>query len=144
MRRRRRCFSLLEVILALTILAGAAAVLGEVARSALRNAQAVRDSSRAQLLCETKMAEICAALAPLDSRDAAPLESTDDQEQPEWLYSVKVDSIDQEGMVSVRVTVTHNQSPHGRPLEVSLVRWILDPRATPGAPPGPQPRGGSE
>jgi type II secretion system protein I len=144
MRRQRRGFSLLEVLLALTILAGAVVVLGEVARNALRNARAVRDSSRAQLLCESKMAEICAALAPLDSVDAVPIEQTDDQEQPEWFYSVKVDSIDREGMVAVRVTVTHSQSPHGRPLEVSLVRWIFDPSGGAGRSPQQQPRSSSQ
>ena len=125
----RRGFSLLEVILALAILAGAVAVLGEVARHAMRNAQVARDSSRAQLLCETKMAEICAALAPLDSVDGAPLEQPDDQGQPEWFYSVQADSIDQEGLMTVRVTVTHRRSPDERPLEISLVRWIVDPHA---------------
>ena len=134
MQRPARGISLLEVILALAILAGAVAVLGEVARHTMRNARAVRDSSRAQLLCETKMAEICAALAPLEPVEAAPLAQTDDQGQPEWFYSVAVDSIDQEGMMAVHVTVTHGRSPEGRPLRVSLVRWILDPRAAPAAP----------
>jgi general secretion pathway protein I len=133
LRRPARGISLLEVILALAILAGAVAVLGEVARLTMRNAQAVRDSSRAQLLCESKMAEICAALAPLTPVDMAPLAQTDDPVQPEWFYSVAVDPIDQDGMKAVRVTVTHGRSPVGRPLKVSLVRWILDPRAAPTA-----------
>jgi general secretion pathway protein I len=135
MRRATRGFSLLEVILALAILAGAAVVMSEVAGHTLRNARAVRDASRAQLLCETKLAEICAAVAPLEPVESAPLAQPDDVAQPEWFYAVTVEAIDREGMLAVRVTVTHGRSPDGRPLKVSLVRWILDPRAAPAASP---------
>ena len=60
---RRAGFSLLEVILAMAILAGAIAVLGEAGRLALRNAGYARDMAQAQLLCESKMAEIVTGIA---------------------------------------------------------------------------------
>ena len=57
-----RAFSLLEVILALAILAGAVAVFSELSRGALENAGTARDLARAELLCESKLAEIAAGL----------------------------------------------------------------------------------
>ena len=54
----RNAFSLLEVILALSILAGAVAVLGELLRTGVRNAQTARDLTRAQMLCEEIEAEV--------------------------------------------------------------------------------------
>ena len=60
--RTTRGFSLLEVILALGILVGAMAVLGELARHGLDSARIARDSAMAQLLCESKLSEITAGL----------------------------------------------------------------------------------
>jgi hypothetical protein len=66
----------LEVILALTLLAGAVVVLGEVGRLALRNAKMARDLARAQLLCETKLAEVVSGIAPASAIDNASFDPT--------------------------------------------------------------------
>jgi len=137
MKRRRAGFSLLEVILALAILAGAVAVLGEAARHAMRNAQTARDLTHAQLLCESRMSEITAGLAPLEATEgneaalpdvSGTTETADEETSPEsdWLYSVDVQPIDEEGLVAVRVTVTRNTAPEQRGVEFSLVRWMVD------------------
>ena len=55
-------FSILEVILALAILGGSIAVLGELASRGLHNAQVAADLAHAQLLCESKLAEITAGI----------------------------------------------------------------------------------
>ncbi len=51
-------FSLLEVVLALAILAGALAALGEVMRLGDENASAAADETRAEMLAESVMSEI--------------------------------------------------------------------------------------
>ena len=51
-------FSLLEVILALAILIGILAVLSELVGLGVRNARVARAMTQAQLLCESKLAEI--------------------------------------------------------------------------------------
>ncbi len=101
-RARLTGFSLLEVILALAILLGALAVLGEVARATLRNAQIARDQSRAQLLCESKLAEILAGISPAEAVQDALFEDEDDAD---WRYSVDLQPADFEGLVAVRVRV---------------------------------------
>jgi type II secretion system protein I len=131
---RRGGFSLLEVILALAVLAGAIAVLGEACRMALRNAQATRDLVHAQLLCESKLAEITSGITPaqavqktaFDATSTASLESGD----PAWLYSIETGSTDENGLISVRVTVTRDLPAVQHPVQFSLVRWLPDPNAT--------------
>ena len=121
-------FSLLEVVLALAILTGAIAVLGEVVRTGVRNAQIARDQTQAQLLCESKLAEITAGIIPAESVQGAMFETNpvDDGEIP-WLYSIELGAIDQEGLVAVRVTVAQDLRPELRPVEFSLTRWMVDP-----------------
>jgi Tfp pilus assembly protein PilV len=121
---------LLEVILALTILAGAIAVLGEVSRMALRNAETARDLSRAQLLAETKMAEILSGVASPDAVENTAFDSSSyalDSSQPAWLYSIISESTDEDGLISVRVTVTRDLPAGQHPVTFSLVRWLPDP-----------------
>ncbi len=123
----RSGFSLLEIILALAILAGAIAVLSEVTRLGLENTRVARDMTRAQLLCESKLAEITAGITPAESVEETPYETLDGETEPDWLYSVEVNLTGEEGLLEVRVRVTKDLPPQKRPVEVSLVRWIRDP-----------------
>lgn len=115
-------FSLLEVVLALTILAGAIAVLGELVRLGTVNAGSARDLTQAQLLCESKMAEVASGLLLPEVVQAVPCEY-----DPEWLYSIDIQPTEMPGLVSLRVTVTQDLLPNQRPAEFSLVRLIQDP-----------------
>jgi general secretion pathway protein I len=120
-------FSLLEVILALAILAGAIAVLGEVSRNGLNNARIARDVTEAQLLCESKLAEITVGITLPEPVTDVPFETTDDPNQIDWLYSIEVEPLDNQGLLMVRVTVVKDLPPEKRPTEFSLVRWVADP-----------------
>ncbi len=130
---RREAFSLLEVILALAILTGAIAVLGEVARLGMRNAQIARESTRAQLLCESKLAEISARIIVPDPVQDVPFETsgaeqgTVDEAAEGWLYSIDVGDVDADGLIAVCVSVTQDIPPKKRPVRFQLTRWILDP-----------------
>ena len=120
-------FSLLEVVLALAILAGAVAVLGEVARSGMENARIARDLTAAQLLCESTLAEITAGATLPDPVYGVPYETVTDPTEPDWLYSIEVEPVDEEGLIAVCVTVTKDLPPEMRPVEFFLVRWMIDP-----------------
>ena len=125
--RRRRGFSLLEVILALAIFAMAFAFLGELSRLGMRNARVAHDKTQAELLCEGKMAEIMVLGTIPETVQGAPFETETDPSDPPWLYSVDVESTDQEGVMAVHVTVIQDLPSEQRPVEFSLVRWMLDP-----------------
>lgn len=121
----RRGFSLLEVILALGILVAALAVIGELVRAGIRNAQNARDLSRAQLLCEGKLSEIFAGAAAAQqvSESAFP-------DNPGWLYSVQTDGSGPQGLIKIRVTVKQDPAEQRYPVEFTLAQWIRDPTIT--------------
>jgi prepilin-type N-terminal cleavage/methylation domain-containing protein len=139
-RARRGGFSLIEVILAVAILTGALAILGELARSGLDAARTARDTNQAVLLCESKLAEVLAGIQPLESVQAASFDDSTaslsgmptialDPSGPPWLYSIDVAPIDENGLTEVRVSVTQDLPPEQKPVSVSLVRWVIDPTA---------------
>jgi general secretion pathway protein I len=126
-RGNRGAYSLLEVILALAILVGALAVLGELVRIGTRSAAAARDLSVAQLLCESKLAEISAAEA-LPGPTSRPASFGADYPQADgWVYTVAIKGLPQSGLHRVTVTVSQDLPAAERPLEFALVRWIRDP-----------------
>jgi len=125
-----RGFSLLEVILALAILTGAIAALGEVARQGMRCGRIARDTARAQLICESKLNEITAGIAALSSVSGSQCDVQFAPSDPPWIYSVDVSPASEPGFVIVTVTVTQDVDPAFRPVKVSLVRWMLDPNYT--------------
>jgi general secretion pathway protein I len=125
--RRRHGFSLLEVLLAMAILVGSLVVLSDLATIGRIHATKAADGTTAMRICRSKLNEIIAGLEPVAPVRDEPLDG-----EPGWLYSVEVESLQQPGLVSVRVTVRQEESENGRPLEFSLVRWIRDPRQASG------------
>ncbi len=127
-------FSLLEVILALAILTGAIAVLGEIGRLGIENARICRKTTRAQLMCESKMAEITSGITPATMVTEADFEYegemgslTSDDDEIGWLYSIAIEPTEVEGLAAVRLRVWEKVAEEKHPVEVSLVRWIPDP-----------------
>lgn len=129
---RRSGFSLMEVLLATAILMGALAVLAELAGLGFRSARAARQHVTAQLLCETKMAEVIAGIQPPEEVAETPFEET-----PEWLYSITATPQDNPSLLAVQVSVRPDLPEERHPLEVRLTRWIFRPApAAPMAAPG--------
>jgi len=136
--RSRAGYTLLEVILALAILAGAVAVLGEISRLALQNAASARDLARAQLLAESKMSEIMAGIIAPDTTENTPFDTSSeslDPAEPGWLYSIASEATDEDGLISVKVTVTRDAPAAMHPTKFSLVRRMKDPNYTYTPPP---------
>jgi general secretion pathway protein I len=125
--KRHKGFSILEVILALAILAGAMTVLGELARMGMRNARMTQDLTRAQLLCESKMAEFTSGITYPQAVTGAVFDTIDQQSDIQWVYSVMTEQIDQYGLIALTVTVSQSLPPEKHPATFTLVRWIPDP-----------------
>lgn len=123
---RRSAFTLLEVILALAILTGALAVLGELVRSGLNSAKRARDLSRATLLCEEKLAQIATGMLPPEPVMGAVIQ---EEYSGEWLYSVEIEDTGLPTVLAVRVTVQRDQAAEKRPVTCSLVRWMRNTSA---------------
>jgi type II secretion system protein I len=125
--RKRSGLSLLEVMLALAILGLALAAIGELMRIGSRSAEMARDLTTAQILCETKMAEIVTGMLPTTPIAEAPI--LDAGTGNDWLYAIETQTIDQQGLISIRVTVQQNPAFASRPVSFSLVRWMIDPNS---------------
>ena len=125
-RRTPQCgLTLLEVMLALAILGGALAVIGEITRIGARNAEMARDSATAQRLCDNKLAEIAAGLIAPQTVTNVPVEELADQQ--EWTYSIEIEQLQETGLIGVWVTVEQNPEIVSRPVSFTLARWMIDP-----------------
>lgn len=121
-------FSLLEVILALAILAGAIAALGEVMRLGDQNAGLARDESEAEMLANSVMSELVAGSRQVQ---AVSSETFDTSASPAWTYSITVDATDYDALVAVRVSVAQQLAAELHPAHCDLVRWLPNPDYVP-------------
>ena len=118
----RRGLTLLEVMLAVAILGGSMAVIGELVRMGVRHAEEAREQTKAQLLCESKLEEIAAGVTAIEAASEVPFDL-----DPEWTYSIESASLEQQGLIQVRVTVQLADSERLHPVSFTLTRWMLDP-----------------
>ena len=49
------------------------------------------------------------------------------QWDPNWTYSIDVQTLSLEGLLAVQVTVAQNIDARQQPLSASLTRWMIDP-----------------
>ena len=121
-RGSRRALTLLEVVLAMTILVGSFAVLGQLVTIAINAAKNTRDLTRGQLLAESTMSEIGAGIVPAENLDAMPVVSN-----PGWRVSAVVQSTPYQGILQVSV-VTQRETDLRGTSQYVLTRWMRDPR----------------
>lgn len=127
----------MEVILAIAILGGSVAVLGELTRAGLRNARDARELTQAQFLAESLMAQIRMGFRELEtdydraitSEDFVDTNAADQGYSSDaiWLYSIEASPIDDYGLYAVAVTVKRNLPNEPYPVTVRLLRWVVDP-----------------
>ncbi|QDS89888.1 hypothetical protein EC9_40890 [Rosistilla ulvae] len=123
---RRAGFSLFEIILALAIFGVAMAMLGNIVSNGAKAAIEARDLARAQIMCESKMAEVMLNTAGPQPISNVSLQSSDTLRQ--WEYSVLTEPAPMSGMVAVQVNVQSvSQDASVLPVEFTLTRWIIDP-----------------
>lgn len=118
-RRVRSGFSLMEVMLATSILLASSIVLIELATIGRKQASNAYDLNAAQLLCQAKVDEIVAGIAP-----ATPVEEIEMEDNPDWLYSVEISPIIDRDLTALKVTVIQVTDENRKPIRFSLVRWL--------------------
>lgn len=121
-------FSLMEVLLAISILLACLMVLGQMATVGRRHAEDAESLTAAQLLCQAKLNEILVGAVPVASRAASPV-----PEMPDWSCEVEVQTLPQYDLVAVRVTVSPTLAEDGarrRGKRFSLLRWMHVPEAS--------------
>jgi prepilin-type N-terminal cleavage/methylation domain-containing protein len=120
--RARLGLTLIEVILALAILAGAMVMLGELVRIGSRQARAARDASKGVVYCESIMAQIEATIIPVTGVSQAPVDI-----DPNWVYSVVSQPTGITGLLDIVVVVRRADDTRAQPFEIKLQRRMVDP-----------------
>lgn len=121
---RRRGFSLLEVLLATSILIGSAIVLLELATIGNHHASSACNLSQSQLICQTKLNEILARAVPAEAVRPTALE-----DNPQWVYWVDLRPVSQSDLVALEVSAAYQPTPQKQSARFTLVRWVRDPRS---------------
>jgi prepilin-type N-terminal cleavage/methylation domain-containing protein len=114
-------FSLLEVLLALAILAMGLSMLGIGFNNSLRNVDMARQEIRGNLIAESIMSEVAAGLILPEPSDVVTYEA-----DPRYAYSIDAEPVTGvDGLVAIVVTVQRTDIQPAYP--VKLARWITDP-----------------
>ena len=124
-------FSLLEILLAISILGGSLAVLSQIAEIGTSAAREARDLSTCRILCQSKLTEVLldasSGISPQSIFDA-PLESFDSTSITSYTHTVEIQPAPLDGLLAVRVTVKALESDDSTAIAtVSLTRWVVDP-----------------
>lgn len=115
-------FTLLEVILAFTIFAGALAAMGEVVRLANVNARQASDMTTAQMAAQSIMTEVLTGFRELEPENDAQYMIRENQY---LAYEIILEQGSLAELVGIRVRVWMNDQNEGPSFD--LVRWIIDP-----------------
>ncbi|MFM7517211.1 MAG: prepilin-type N-terminal cleavage/methylation domain-containing protein [Pirellula sp.] len=118
--------SLLEVVLALAILAMSAAILASIARTATDNGLIAHRLATAQILAESKMAEVVTGAIPLQGAVGwTPI--TDTVPSGVWYYQLQTEAASRKDMVGVRLSVSDQAGVDENKEVFYIVRWMIDP-----------------
>jgi hypothetical protein len=115
------------VILALAILAGSIAALGEVMRQADRNASLSSDETQAQIIASSIMDELISGYRTLAPVTRMQYDAISD---PPWLYTIEIASTNFTELIAVRVSVEQEMEARLRPARFELIRWLMNPDYT--------------
>lgn len=131
--------TILEVLLALLILGGAIAVLGEFSRNSFRNAKIAQDMTQAELLAESILAKVRIGIIEMESAFDVPITNISNRNDTIsdtnavtegslsdilWLYTLEITNLDDDGLVELAVTVRQNLPEEQQPAACRLVRWF--------------------
>lgn len=114
-------FTLLEVILALAILAGSVAILGEIMRSAGRSAADAQAETLAQMLAGSIMDKVIVGVIDAVDQERVFLQADG---TVSWVYSLTIGQTSVADLISVEVLVEQDLEPKFNPVKYRLVRWV--------------------
>ncbi len=127
----RRGFSLLEMILALSILGTSLAILAQIADTGVDAAREAKALAAARMICQTKLNEqllnLQNGMNPVAVVDAEA-EPFDSQTTETYTYSIEVQPGQMEGLLAIRITVNaYGSGGSERLATYALDRWVIDP-----------------
>lgn len=124
----RRGLSLLEVMLALAILAVATAYLAASMEQATSNALKAQNLTQAELVAESVMNQVIAGVIPTEAVSWTPYSNSFGP--TEWMYQVQPVATEVDGMLAYQVAVQRVDANVGlvqAKVDLFANRWIIDP-----------------
>jgi general secretion pathway protein I len=118
----RRGFSLLEVLISLAIFMTAFVALSQLSHNGMRSAVEARLTTKAILRCESKMAEIVAAVEPLEDLADQPF-----QDDESWTWSMETAVGPHTDLQNVTITVSYEGANQQAGTSFAMSRLIRDP-----------------
>jgi type II secretory pathway pseudopilin PulG len=119
--------SLIEVVLAMAILGGALAILGEIIQLADRNAADAQALQNAQLHAESVIDELQSGARALTDVAEEPLDA---EARPPWLLTLTLGTSNIAGVAPVEIEVRQDLPDNLRPVRYRLTRWFSTLSAT--------------
>ncbi len=133
----RRGISLLEVVLALAILAMASAYLAQSMHIATENALRAESQTQAEMVAESVMSQVVSGLLSTQGVTWTPYSNPNpfgsaaafSDPNSQWMYMVTTMSTEVQGMLCVQVGVKEvvTGQPDDGKIEFYFNRWIIDP-----------------
>ena len=126
--RSRRAISLMEVVLALAILAIASAYLAQAMQIAAQNAIRAQRLTQAELVAESVMNQVVGGLIPAQPVTWTPYISS--ATSSNWNYSLSIVPAEIQGIIGIQVGVQEPVAgavPGAQPADLIATRWIIDP-----------------
>lgn len=132
--RARRGLSLLEVVLALTILGISAAFLTQAMQLATQNALKSQNLSQAEVVAESVVSQVVAGVLPLQAITWAPYGVSTSTST--WQYTIIPVTAEVQGMMGFQVAVRDSSRITGSEQpDLVITRWIIDPSLAMDVPP---------
>ncbi len=126
--KKRRGFSLLEILLALAIFGGALAVLSQIVGTGVDAGSSARELAMARLLCQSKLSELLLVNVTPTAVPSTPLPSPDSASDTVFQYAVEVAPAPIDGLLVLRVSVeAKSPDADAAVASYSITRWIIDP-----------------
>jgi len=118
--------SLLEVMLALSILGVSTAILSQILQIGTDNGLRARRITQAQMLCESKINEVVLGSVATQSTTWTPI--TVGVANADWFFQIETIAAEQPSLIGVVVSISDAQGiSENRPPLARLVQWIIDP-----------------
>lgn len=131
---KRSAFSLIEVMLALAILAMSLAMLGQLVGLGFQSARQSQGLSEAQMIAETVMEAISLGLIQPDPVTDMNISMMTDlntfsvEQDTEWVYSINWEPAPVDGLIMMMVQVRRSGAQTAAQSDTfEVVRWMRDP-----------------
>ena len=124
---QRRGLTLLEVILALSILGVACAFMAQAMQLATTNAIAAQRQAQAEIAAESVMSQVIAGAIPMmPSTTWTPVGTS--VSSSSWSYMLQQLPCEVQNMIAIEVSVRDDSDQDlTRPADLKVIRWIIDP-----------------